>query len=148
MSTALTARRMAGMSPRSRARTTGVVYLLFFVTAIVGELFTERAGVSGLTALPGDATTVAHGILAREAAYRAGWAVTLISTVLYVAVVALLFLLVRPVSRSLAVVAAFFGLVAQAVTALGSLFPLAPLVILGGSPYLFASNAPRPRCTD
>lgn len=137
MSTALTARRMAGVSPRSRSRTTGVVHLLFFVTASVGELFTERAGVSGLTALPGDATTVAHGILAHEAAYRAGWAVTVISTVLDVAVVALPVLLVRPVSRSLAVVLALFGLVALAVTAFGSLLPLVPLVILGGSSGAF-----------
>ena len=38
--------RIAGASPRARARITGVVYLLFFVTAILGEFFT-RQGLAG-----------------------------------------------------------------------------------------------------
>ena len=141
MSATLTAGRMAVASPRTRARMTGVVYLLYFVAAIVGEVFTEQTGVSGLSALPGNAATVAHGILAHETAYRVGWALSLISTMLYVALVALFYQLFRPVSRSLALIAAFFGLVAQAITAFGSLFPLAPLVILGGSPYLSVFDA-------
>jgi hypothetical protein len=70
-----------------------------------------------------------------------GWALGLISTACYVAVVALFYQLLRPVSRSLALIAAFFGLVAQTVTAFGSLFPLATLVVLGGSPYLGVFDA-------
>src|SRR5207245_7538469 len=41
---------------------------------------------------------------------------------------------------TLALLAAFFGLVGCAVTAFGSLFQLAPLVVLGGSPYLSVYN--------
>jgi len=37
--------------------------------------------------------------------------------------------------------AAFLGLVACAITAAGSLFQLAPLVVLGGAPYLSVFNA-------
>jgi hypothetical protein len=115
---------------------TGVVYLLFFVTAILGEVFTRQAGISVISVVPGDAAATAQSILTHEASYRVGWALGLISTACYVAVTALFYQLFRPVSRSLALVAAFFGLVGCAITAFGSLFQLAPLVVLGNSPYM------------
>ena len=46
----------------------------------------------------------------------------------------------RPVSRSLALSAAFFSLMGLAVETAGSLLQLAPLVVLGGSPYLSVFN--------
>jgi uncharacterized protein DUF4386 len=110
--------RMAVASPRSRARITGAVYLLFFLTAIVGAIVTPGT--------PKD-------IVAHEAAFRVGFAISLISTVCYVAVTALFYQLFKPVSRSLALIAAFFSLVGSAVTAFGSLFQLAPLAVMGGS---------------
>jgi Domain of unknown function (DUF4386) len=128
--------RIAQASPRTRARMTGVVYLLFFLTAILGEIFMEQAGISGLSALPGDAAATANTILAHESSYRVGWALGLISTACYVALMALFYQLFRPVSRTLALLAAFFGLVGCAIMAFGSLLQLAPLVVLGGSPYL------------
>jgi Domain of unknown function (DUF4386) len=127
-------------SPRARARITGVVYFLFFLTAILGEFFTQQAGISGLGALPGDVAATANNILAHESSYLLGFALGLISTVCSVAVTALFYQLFKPVSRSLALLAAFFGLVGCAITAFGSLFQLAPLVVLGGSPYLSAFN--------
>jgi hypothetical protein len=129
-------RRMATASPRARARITGGIYLLFFLTALVGEFFTQQAGISGLGALPGDATATAINIQAHESFYLLGVALGLISTACYVAVTALFYQLFRPVSRSLAFMAAFFGLVGCAITAFGSLFQLAPLAVLGKNPYL------------
>ncbi len=117
--------RIAAASPRSRARITGVVYLLFFVTAILGALFTPAT---------------ANTILAHESSFRLGFALSLISTACYVAVTALFYQLFRPVNRSVALLAAFFGLMGCAITAVGSLFQLAPLVVLGGSQYLSAFN--------
>jgi hypothetical protein len=128
--------RMTTVSPRARARITGGIYLLFFLTALLGEFFTQQAGISGLGALPGDAAATATNILAHESFYLLGVALGLISTACYVAVTALFYQLFRPVSRSLAFMAAFFGLVGCAITAFGSLFQLAPLAVLGGSPYL------------
>lgn len=134
MSAAIVTGRMADVSPRTRARITGVVYLLFFVTAILGAVVAPST--SGLGGAVSDATGTANAILAHETAYRLGWALGLISIVCYIAVVCLFYQLFRPVNRSVALLAAFFGLVAQAVTAVGSLFQLAPLVVLGDSPYL------------
>jgi hypothetical protein len=118
MNTAVATEEVAEVSPRSRARITGAVYLLFFLTAVLGALFTPAS--------PGT-------IVSNEAAFRLGFALTLVSTACYVAVTALFYRLFWPVSRSIALVAAFFGLVGCAVTAFGSLFQLAPLVILRGS---------------
>jgi hypothetical protein len=143
MSTAVVTERVANTSPRLRARITGVIYLLFFLTAILGEVFLRQAGLSGIqsTGVSGDAAATATSILAHEGSYRVGWALGLISTACYVAVVGLFYQLFRPVSRSLALLATFFGLMGCAMTAFGSLFQLAPLIVLGGSPYLSVFSA-------
>lgn len=133
--------RIAAASPRSRARITGVVYLLFFLTAIAGEIFLRQAGISGIQLnASGAAAATANKVLAHEALFQLGFALTLISIACYVALTALFYRLFRPVSRSLALIAAFFSLVGLAIQAFGSLFQLAPLVVLGGSPYLSVFN--------
>ena len=130
--------RLGEASPRTRARLTGVVYLLFFVTAVLGSVIAP--GISGPGAT-GDAATTANNIVTHQTAFRIGWALDLTSTTLYVALMALFYQLFKPVSRTLALLAVFFGLVGCAVTAFGGLFLLAPLVILGGSPYLNVFNS-------
>jgi hypothetical protein len=105
------------LSPRSRARITGAVYLLFFLTAILGAVVMPAT---------------AKDMLAHELSFRFGYALNLISTGFYVAVAGLFYQLFRPVSRSLALLAAFFALVGCAITAVQSIFQLAPFVVLGG----------------
>jgi len=108
-----------------RARFVGVVYLLFFLTAILGALLT-----------PGTASD----ILGHQALFRWGFAVSLISLAFYVALTALFYNLFRPVNRTLALLAAFFSLVGCAMQAVGSIFQLAPLVLLGGTEFSSAFN--------
>jgi hypothetical protein len=125
----------AETSPRARARITGVVYLLFFLTAILGEVFMEQAGISGFS-VSSDASATAHSILAHETSFRLGFALGLISIACYVAVTALFYWLFKPVSRFLALLAVFFSIMGMAIQAFGTLFQLAPLVVLGGSSFL------------
>jgi Domain of unknown function (DUF4386) len=115
------------------------VYLLFFVTVILGAVLSPAT--SGLTGGLADAAATAKSILAHEGAYRLAWALTLISTAFYVALMALFYQLFRPVSRTFALLVVFFGLVGCAVTALQSLFQIAPLVVLSGNGYLSAFDA-------
>jgi hypothetical protein len=129
---------LAKASPTTRARLTGAVYLLFFLTAILGAVIAP--GISGPGAT-GDAVATANNIMAHQPSFRVGWALDLISTAFYVALMALFYQLFKPVSRTLALLGMVFGLVGCAVTAFGSLFQLAPLVVLGGSPYLSAFDA-------
>jgi hypothetical protein len=130
MNTPVTMERIAEASLRPRARITGVVYLLYFLTAIIGEFFLRGLVVDG------DAAATANNILAHESLFRLGLATGLISTAFYVAVTALFYDLFKAVSRSLSLLAAFFSLVGCAILAFASLFQLAPLVVLGGSQYL------------
>ena len=130
MNTPVMMERNAEASPRPRARITGVVYLLYFLTAIIGEFFLRGLVVDG------DAAATANNILAHESLFRLGLATGLISTACYVAVTALFYDLFKTVSRSLSLLAAFFSLVGCAILAFASLFQLAPLVVLGGSQYL------------
>jgi hypothetical protein len=117
-------------SPRPRARLTGVVYLVYFLTAVLGEFFLRGLVVSG------DAAVTANNILAHQPLFRLGLATGLIATACYIAVTALFYDLFKPVNRSLCLLAAFFSLVGCAISACASLFQLSPFVVLGGSQYL------------
>ena len=113
------------MSPRSRARITGGVYLLFFVTAILGAVV-----------LPGSTSS----IQAHEALFRLGYALTVISTAFYVALAALFYQLFMPASRTIALMAVVFNLMGSTLAALQSVFLLAPLAIVGGAPGAFKAD--------
>jgi Domain of unknown function (DUF4386) len=95
-------KRIAEMSARPRARLTGVIYLLFFLTAISAEFF-----------LPGR-----NVVVYRDAA-------NLISIVCYIAVTLLFYDMFRPVNRSLSLVAALFSLLGCAVLLLNLFDPSA-----------------------
>ena len=138
MSTTVPTARFAEVSPHSFARFAGVVYLLYFLTAIAGEILLQQAGISGIGVVSADAAALANNLLAHEASFRVGFALSLISLVDYVALTALLYRLLKPVSRSVALIATFSGLMGLAVQAAGGLFQLAPLVVLRGSASLSA----------
>jgi hypothetical protein len=98
----------------------------------------QQAGISGIGVVSADAAALANNLLAHEASFRVGFALSLISLVDYVALTALLYRLLKPVSRSVALIATFSGLMGLAVQAAGGLFQLAPLVVLRGSASLSA----------
>jgi hypothetical protein len=122
--------RIVEASPRPGARITGVVYLLYFLTAVSAEFFLKGLVVDG------DAVATATNILAHQHLFRLGLATGLIATACYIAVTALFYGLFKPVNRSISLLAAFFSLVGCAILAFGTLFHIAPLVLLGGSQYL------------
>jgi hypothetical protein len=115
---------------RPGARITGVVYLLYFLTAVFAEFLVRGLVVSG------DAAATANNILAHQPLYRLGLATALVATACYVAVTALFYDLLKPVNRGLSLLAAFFSLVGCAILAFASLFQVAPLVVLGSGRYL------------
>jgi hypothetical protein len=96
-------------APRPRARITGVVYLLYFLTAVSAEVFVGQT---------------------RLVAYDA---VNLIATAFYAAVTLLFYYMFKPVNRSVSLLAAVFSLAGCAEAVLG-LFNLAPYKI---SPLVF-----------
>jgi hypothetical protein len=116
------------------ARTIGWIWLLYFATGILGTLLTRGILV------PTDAVATANNILAHANLWRAGFAVDLVSNLIYIALTALLFGFFRPVNRNLALLAAFFSLVGCTVQIMGELLRVAPSVLLA-NPQLAAAFA-------
>src|SRR6266550_4857849 len=115
-------------------RLIGVVWVLYFLTGVLGALLTRGIIVSA------DAASTANNILAHASLYRAGFAVDLVANLIYVALTALLFGLFRPVNQILALLAAFFSLVGCTVQIMGELLRLAPTVVLA-NPQLASAFA-------
>jgi hypothetical protein len=118
-------------SPRLKARIAGVFYLLEMLTGGFAILF-----VGGRLFVSGDAAATATNILAHLSLFQLGFAANLIQFACYVAVTGLFYDLLRPVNRSLSLLAAFFSLVGCTIGAVSCLFYFAPVVILGGAQYL------------
>ena len=115
-------------------RVIGFVYLFYFLTAILSVFLSKDIVV------PGDAAATANNILAHESLFRSSFAVNLIATMLYIALTALFYNLFKPVNRNLSLIAAFFSIMGCAMQTFGSLFQLAPLVILSDSMPLAIFN--------
>src|SRR6266516_3493391 len=118
------------VSLRSQARAAGGLWWLCIVAGIVGFV----AGAPLIVA--NDAAATAANILANESLYRLGFAANLISGLSYVGVTALMYHVLKPVSRSLSLLAAFFGLAGVAIGGVAWVSNVVPLVLLHGDQYL------------
>ncbi len=117
-------------SPRLKARIAGVFQLLEGLTATYGEVI-----VLGKVVVAGNAAATAANILSHERLFWLGFASSLIGVGFHIAWALLMYELLKPVNRSLSLLAAFFILVGCAMQALSSFLYLAPLLILqSGSP--------------
>lgn len=120
------------MAPQSKARLGGFCWLMCFLTSIYPLI------ISGRLVVPGDAAATAANLLANEALFRSGTAMLLVSTAFYIAATLFIYEVLKPVSRSLSLLAAFFSLVGCAVGALSCIFDFVPFVLLKDAPYLAA----------
>jgi Domain of unknown function (DUF4386) len=123
--------RSAEASPRFKARMAGAFQLLEALTATYGEVI-----ILGRVVVAGNAAATAANILGHERLFWLGFASSLIGVVCHIAWACLMYELLKPVNRSLSLLAAFVILVGCAIQALTSLLYLAPLLILqGGSSF-------------
>ncbi|MBV9720157.1 MAG: DUF4386 domain-containing protein [Candidatus Eremiobacteraeota bacterium] len=113
------------------ARIAGALLLVGFVAGGFGELF-----VPSKLIVPADATATAHNIMASESLFRMGFVGYLVEAVCDVSTTLLLYVLLRPVNKNLALLAAFFGLVGTATYAIAEFFYFAALQLLEGATYL------------
>jgi len=125
--------RIAETSPRFKARMAGVFQLLEALTAASPGVF-----VLGRLVVSGNAAATAANILGHERLFWVGFASSLIGVACHIAWAFLMYELLKPVNRSVSLLAAFVILVACAIQALTSLFYLAPLLILTGGSSLSA----------
>jgi len=125
--------RIAEGSPRLKARMAGSCQLLEAITAVFGQVF-----VLGRLVVSGNAAATAANILGHVPLFWLGFASSLIGVAFHVAWVLLMYVLLKPVNRSLSLLAVLFVLVSCVMQAFTSLLYLAPLLILQGGSSLSA----------
>src|SRR2546425_13305104 len=136
MSTAVMMKRFAEASPRIEARIAGLFYLLTILTGIFAQGF-----VSGRLVVDGDAAATATNILTHRSLYQLGFAVYLIEMACQIVMTVLFYDLLKPVSRSLSLLAAFFSLTGCVIKTFSRVFFIVPLFVLGGAHYLSVFSA-------
>ncbi|MCK6623185.1 MAG: DUF4386 domain-containing protein [Calditrichaceae bacterium] len=125
------ANRAGEFSPQIYARTGGLLYLFIIVAAGFGELFVRNRLI-----VWGDAAATANNILGSETLFRVGLAGEMLTCVCDVALAMILYVLLKPVNRNLALLGAFFRLTFIAIYGVTKLFEIAALVALGGADSL------------
>jgi len=124
-------------SQRKAARVVGFSYLFAMVTAIFGFY------VRGHVIVPGNAAETARNIMASELLFRAGIASDVITFVTDIALITALYVVLRPVNRNLALLAAFWRLMETAVLVVVTLNGFDVLRVLSGADYLGVFEADR-----
>lgn len=117
--------------PQRYARICGVLYLYIIAAGSFAQLFVRSKLVVAT-----DAEATAGNILARESLFRIGFSAELTHLAFDVAVAVILFALLRPVDRNIALLAAFMRLACDLILAIASLSHFAALRLLGDSDYL------------
>jgi len=125
------ATRIMKTSPRFLARMAGVLFLLTILAGVFAQGF-----VSERLIVFSDAALTAKNILANKGLFRLGYTVYLIEMASQIATTALFYLLLRPVSNSVALVAAFLELSASIIKTFARVFFIMPLFVLGGAASL------------
>jgi len=125
------ANRITEISTRKAARVAGLGYLIIIIAGIFAEFFV-RANLI----VPGDAATTANNIMASAWLFRIGIASDLIMLMCDVVLALALYVLLIPVNRSLALLAAFFRLVHAAIYGINLLNLFFVLKLLSGAGYL------------
>jgi hypothetical protein len=125
--------RTVETSPQVYGRIGGVLYLIIIVAGLFGEVFVRNKLI-----VSGDATATADNIRSFELLWRVGIAGNLFHLACSVALALIFYVLLRPVSRNLALLAAFFNLVSIGLEAASKLHLLAALFPLEKAEYLKA----------
>jgi Domain of unknown function (DUF4386) len=119
--------------PQSYARIAGILYLAIILLGMFGELY-----VRGTLVVAGDAAATSAAISASPFLWRAGISGDLLMHIFDVPVIVVLYYLLRPVSRSLALFATLINVVQTCVLVANKMTLLIPLMLLENSSYLAA----------
>lgn len=120
------------MSPRRTARIAGALYLATILFGVFGMAVHQGLVVSG------DAARTTANILANEGLYRSSVASGIVATSCYLAVTILLYELLRPVNKTIALLAVSFSVIGCALGAVRAAFAFAPMLVprsTGGGAY-------------
>jgi hypothetical protein len=118
---------------KKTARITGALILAMSPFAVFGMMLVPSRLIT-----PGDAAATAANIMASETLFRLGIASLGVVFLLEIAITALLYVLLRPVSKTLSLVAAFSRLAMTVVQGVNLWNHVTALLLLSGDVYLTA----------
>ena len=127
---------IADTSPRQAARVAGLLYLTIIIAGIFAEFFVRQSLI-----VAGDAAATAANIVASEGLFRLGIAGDLIMIMCDVALALVFYVLLKPVSNALSLLAAFFRLAQAAILGINLLNLFFVLQLLSGADYLSVFGA-------
>ena len=119
-------------SIQTYARVTGLLLALSMVFGFLGEWYIPSQFMSA------DAATTAQRITSSPLLYRFGFATYLVEAICDIGLALLFYVLLKPVSKPLALAAAFFGLVSTALYGVAEIFYFAPTILLSNASYMKA----------
>jgi len=128
MSAVASVDRTADMSPRTKGKFAGAIYLVYVIAGVYAQ-----AVISDRLVVFSDAARTASNILANQSLYRLGFTVYLLEMAGQIATAVLFYQLLKPVSRTGAMLAAAFELTGCGIKIFSRLFYFAPLLVLSGS---------------
>jgi len=125
-------------SPRLLARLAGVFFLLTIVGGVIAQVFISERLIDF-----GDAAATAHNILANRGLFQAGFTIYLIEMACQAITAGLIYRILRPVSRTLALLMLLFELTGIVIKTAARVLYIAPLWMLdsGGSAALSGFDA-------
>jgi hypothetical protein len=121
---------------RTAAKVAGSIYLIAMATSMFAELYAR-----GPLIVRGDAAQTAMNIAAAEGLFRMASVIHLVTFASDAALAVALYVVLRPVSRNLALLAAFWRLADCAILAVSVLADFTALRLLSDSSYLKAFDA-------
>jgi len=125
--------RPASDTIRSQARMAGFLYIVVIVLGAFAEI-----GVRQGLVVPGDPAATALAIQTHQGLFRLGFAAEMMTNVIAVPVTLILYRLLVPTGRLLALTAVALDLTQNTINAVNALTQFAPMTLLGGSPDLAA----------
>lgn len=126
MSTIVMTERIAEASPRFLARMTGLFFLLTILTGIFAQGFVSERLIDF-----SDAAATATNILTHKGLFQLGFTVYLIEMACQVASAVLFYQLLKPVNRTVALLALFLEVTGCIIKTFARVFYIAPLFVLG-----------------
>ncbi|RMF01281.1 MAG: DUF4386 domain-containing protein [Chloroflexi bacterium] len=123
-------------SNKKMARIAGVLYVIIIAAGIFAEFFVRQSLIA-----PGDAAATAGNIAAAEPLFRLGIAADLVMILADVALALLFYILLKPVSQPLSLLAAFFRLGQAAILAVNLLNLFVGLQLVTGAATVTALGA-------
>ena len=123
------------MNVQRYAKVAGVLLLISVVAGGFGEAYAPSKLI-----VAGDAAATVANIKSFEFIYRLGFAAFLIESFADITLALIFYALLKPVSRELSLLAAFFGLMGTALFAFAELFYLAPTLMTVGPLNAFSTD--------